>query len=142
MDTPTGLLDNWQIAVVDDDADSLLIIRLLLQRAGATVHEASNGHDGLAMIRLQLPILILTDLSMPVMDGWQMIASVKSDPATAHIPIIALTAHAMMGDRQKALAAGCHNYIPKPILVTEFLPQIIPILNEIPSLAALLTLTK
>ena len=112
---------NWTILMVDDRPDNLFPLRRVLQHIGITVLVASDGLQGLEALTRERPNVILVDLSMPVMDGWQMLAEVKKNPATAEIPMIAVTAHAMAGDKAKALAAGFDGYITKPFRPSEFL---------------------
>ncbi len=91
----------------------LLVDLLTIQ--GYEVHEATNGLEGLEQARKLVPNLILTDMGMPRMSGWEMVPEIKGDPALRHIPVVAITAFAMTGDREKALAIGCDGYISKPI---------------------------
>lgn len=128
------ILNGWDVLIVDDDANSLDIAQLLLQHHGANVQTATNGQEGLDAIARTLPRFILTDISMPVMDGWGMIAALKADPRTASIPIIALTAHAMVSDRQRAIEAGCHNYLSKPLTPSTFIAQLLTLLVDVPEL--------
>ncbi|OQX09632.1 MAG: two-component system response regulator [Desulfobacteraceae bacterium IS3] len=86
-----------------------------LERKGYEVCIAVDGGQGVAMARSEKPELILMDMSLPVLDGWEATRQLKSDPQTASVPIIALTAHAMAGDRDKAMEAGCNDYDTKPI---------------------------
>lgn len=83
------------------------------------VLSASDGEEGIALAESAVPDLILMDLSLPKLDGWTATTRIKQNPALAHIPVIALTAHAMVGDREKALRAGCDDYIAKPIDMRE-----------------------
>jgi len=129
------ILDGWIVLAIDDDVSSLIIIKELTTFCGATTHTAQNGKEGLAKAREMRPDFIITDLSMPVMDGWEMIKQIKADPAIMTIPIIALTAHAMPGDREKAISAGCHNYLSKPLRPDTFANQLMKLLIEIPELA-------
>jgi CheY-like chemotaxis protein len=122
---------NLNVLVVDDDPVGLELILTLLKFNGAKTTGASNGAEGLAFARQLKPNFIISDLSMPVMNGWQMIKALKQDRETMNIPIIALTAHAMRGDRERAIAAGCHNYLSKPIDPYKFLDQIQIILDDI-----------
>src|SRR5262245_11432663 len=115
------ILKGWDVVVVDDDPMSLTVASTILSHYGALVHKAINGHEGLNVIRLVQPKFVISDLSMPVMDGWQMIAELNKDRTMTHIPVIALTAHAMLGDRQKAIAAGFHNYLTKPLTPATFI---------------------
>jgi CheY-like chemotaxis protein len=92
------------------------------------------------MVRKVKPKLIISDLSMPVMDGWEFIEAMKKDRELAGIPTIALTAHAMPGDREKAIAAGFHNYLTKPLTVDTFSSDLVRILIDIPELSGYLGL--
>jgi CheY-like chemotaxis protein len=131
----TPILKDWEVLVVDDDAMSLMVAMMILNHHGAKVHTATNGQEGLEMARLLRPRLIISDLSMPVMDGWMMIDELKRDVSTHTIPAIALTAHAMIGDREKAIAAGFHNYLSKPLTPATFMKDLMRLLNDIPGLA-------
>lgn len=109
------------VLLVEDNADNRRLVRRLAEDFDATVIEADNGAEGVRLAQSELPDLILMDLSLPVMDGWEATRLIKADATTRAIPVIALTAHAMDGDRDKALAAGCDDYISKPIQVGPFL---------------------
>ncbi len=104
-----------QILIVEDNEMNRDVLSRLLSRKGYEVLIAVDGPQGIAMAQQHDPDLILMDLGMPEVDGWQCARILKDDPATSHIPIIALTAHAMVGDRQKALDAGCDEFDTKPI---------------------------
>ena len=95
-----------------------------LQRRGYEVVMAVDGQDGVTMAQAEAPALILMDMSLPVLDGWEASRQLKAAPATAGIPIIALTAHAMSGDREKAIAAGCDDFDTKPIELDRLLAKI------------------
>jgi len=118
-----------RILIVEDVPDNReLLVQLLEDRY--EIHEAEDGKEGLAKAEQLRPDLILMDLSLPVLDGWQASAALKSDSRTRHIPIIAITAHAMVGDEEKALAAGCDGYLSKPVdfielekLINQFLEK-------------------
>jgi CheY-like chemotaxis protein len=86
------------------------------------------------MVEKTAPRLIITDLAMPIMDGWELIARLKGSPDTAHIPVIALTAHAMLDDRQRAIAAGCNHFLVKPITPTTFVNDLLSVIADIPQL--------
>ena len=116
--------------VVEDNFDNLQLIRFLLEQAGYTVLEAHNGLEGIAAAQRENPDLILLDLSMPEKDGWSMAREVKSDPRLAAIPVVAVTAHALPGDRKKALDAGCDDYLSKPLNVSAFRETIARVINE------------
>jgi CheY-like chemotaxis protein len=126
------VLEKWSVLVVDDEEDSLDVASRLLRIAGAQVYMATNGVEALALIRKYRPDFVLSDLSMPEMDGWQLMHTLNNDRTTAHIPVIALTAHAMTGDRERALAAGFVNHITKPLDVDKFIQHLLNILTELP----------
>ena len=103
------------ILVVEDNEANQLLARSVLELDGYTVLMASSGDEALGRIAQTPPDLVLMDLQLPGRDGLSVTRALKHDPATAGIPIVALTAHAMPGDRERALAAGCSGYIVKPI---------------------------
>ena len=113
-----------KILYVEDNDDNVYVVRNRLGRAGFTVLVAVDGEQGLAMATAERPDLILMDLSLPVLDGWEATRRLKTAPETKHIPVIALSAHAMVGDREKALAAGCDDYDIKPIDFTRLRAKI------------------
>jgi len=129
------LLKHWTVLVIDDEADSLLVAQTLLEMCGATVFSAANGKAGLEMARQRRPHFIISDLSMPVVSGWQMIREIKTIPMLQDIPVIALTAHAMVGDRQRAMEAGFHNYLTKPLRPETFINDLLRLLIDVPELA-------
>lgn len=136
MDTiPQNLLEGWEVIVLDDEEDSLEVAEVILMEYGATVYTASDGRAGLELAREIRPRFIISDLSMPGMDGWGFIEALKKDRALAEIPVIALTAHAMIGDRERAIRAGFHNYLTKPLTVTTFMQNLVILLVDIPVLA-------
>ena len=104
-----------KILYVEDNDDNIYVVNNRLGRAGFTILVARDGEQGVAMARAEQPDLILMDLRLPVIDGWEATRRIKADDATRHIPILALSAHAMSGDRARALAAGCDEYETKPI---------------------------
>jgi len=104
-----------RILYVEDNDDNIYVITHRLGRIGFTILVARDGEQGVAMARAEQPDLILMDLRLPVLDGWEATQRIKSDAATRHIPVLALSAHAMTGDRARALAAGCDDYDTKPI---------------------------
>jgi two-component system, cell cycle response regulator DivK len=117
------------ILVVEDQMDNRQILRDLLGNAGYSLVEAENGAEALAAVAKQRPDLILMDIQLPVMDGYEATRRLKSDPATKAIPIIVVTSYALSGDEGKARAAGCDAYVTKPYSprqllakVREFLP--------------------
>jgi CheY-like chemotaxis protein len=129
------LLKGWTVLVVDDELDSQEVASRILRHYGAYVHTAFNGKFGLELACRVRPKFIISDLSMPVMDGWEMLKEIKLNPATRDIPVIALTAHAMVGDRERAIAAGFHNYLTKPLTVKTFMGNLMQLLVDIPGFA-------
>lgn len=113
-----------RILVVEDNMDNYELVRFILERAGYDVFLAVNGRDGVSAARLQKPDLILMDLGMPEMDGWVATQKIKADHATRSIPLYALTAHTLPGDRKRAMDAGCDGYVSKPIHMDGFLNMI------------------
>jgi CheY-like chemotaxis protein len=103
------------ILLVEDHEDNRIVYRTVLQHFGYTVLEAFDGEEGVRRAREELPDLILMDISIPLMDGWEATRLLKADPSTSRIPIIALTAHALAEDRAQAEAVGCDGYLAKPI---------------------------
>jgi len=113
-----------KILYVEDNEDNVFMLKNRLARAGHTVVIATDGAQGVAMALGERPDLILMDLSLPVLDGWQATRQIKASPDTKHIPVIALTAHAMAGDREKALSAGCDDFDTKPVELPRLLAKI------------------
>src|ERR1700729_3941037 len=113
-----------RILYVEDNEDNIFMLKSRLTRAGFTMIVATDGAQGVAMALSERPDLILMDLSLPVLDGWEATRLIKAAPDTKHIPVIALTANAMAGDREKALAAGCDDYDTKPIELPRLLGKI------------------
>lgn len=105
------------VLVVDDEPQNVELIRRIVEEIGLPIRFAAarNGLDGLTQARALRPALVLMDLKMPGLDGLEAARRLKADPATAAIPIVALTAQAMAGDRERALAAGCDGYVTKPV---------------------------
>ena len=117
-DTPT------KIMIVDDNRDSRELALKILKAKGYLIIEARDGQEALEKVPVEKPDLILMDISLPKIDGYEVTRRLKSQEDYKDIPIIALTAHAMKGDKEKALAAGCEGYIPKPINVHELPKQV------------------
>jgi CheY-like chemotaxis protein len=113
-----------KILYVEDNEDNIFMLKNRLTRAGHTVVVATDGAQGIAMASSERPDVILMDLSLPVLDGWQATREIKAAADTKHIPVIALTANAMAGDREKALAAGCDDYDTKPVELPRLLEKI------------------
>jgi len=132
---PTNLLENWDIVVIDDEPDSLEVARYILDYYGANVHTAINGKDGISLVEKTQPRFIISDLSMPEMDGWEFLEALQNKAEQQDIPVIALTAHAMRGDRERAIEKGFHNYLTKPLTALTFIDQLLQLLLDIPQLA-------
>jgi two-component system cell cycle response regulator DivK len=113
-----------KILLVEDNEMNRDMLSRRLMRKGYEVVLALDGQSGVEMAQTQAPDLILIDMSLPVLDGWEATRRLKADTATKHIPVIALTAHAMSGDREKALEAGCNDYDTKPVELLRLLGKI------------------
>lgn len=113
-----------KVLYVEDNDDNIFMLRNRLNRAGYDVVVATDGLQGVAAAAAEQPDLILMDLSLPRLDGWEATRRIKAAPETRHIPVIALTAHAMTGDREKAIAAGCDDFDTKPIELPRLLQKI------------------
>ena len=108
-----------RILVVEDNLDNMTLIVDVLLSLDYEVLQATDGEQGVHMATHEVPDVILMDLSLPRVDGWTATKTIKANDDIKHIPVIALTAHAMVGDRERALAAGCDDYISKPINLQE-----------------------
>ena len=113
-----------RILLVEDNEMNRDMLSRRLTKKGYEIVIAVNGQEGVDMAHKELPDLILMDMSLPLIDGWKATRLLKADEATQRIPIIALTAHAMSGDREKALAAGCDDYDTKPVDLSRLLGKI------------------
>ncbi len=113
-----------RLLLVEDTPEIRDFLSRRLQRRGHEVALANDGRAGVEVARAGRPEVILLDMNLPEMDGWTVARTLKDDPKTATIPIIALTAHALAGDREKALEAGCDDYHPKPVDFSRLLTQI------------------
>ena len=119
-----------RILYVEDNGDNIYVVKKRLTRAGFTILVATDGEQGVAVATAERPDLILMDLSLPVMDGWEATRRLKAASETRHIPVIALTAHAMTGDREKALEAGCDDFDTKPVELARLLGKIQALLPQ------------
>jgi CheY-like chemotaxis protein len=113
-----------RILYVEDNDDNIYVLKNRLTRAGFAVVVAMDGEQGVAMARAEQPDLIIMDLSLPVLDGWEATRQLKAMLETKHIPVVALTAHAMTGDRERALEAGCDDFDTKPVDIPRLLGKI------------------
>jgi len=118
------MTNNILILYVEDNPENRLLIRRVLEVEGYTVAEAENAAKALEFVKTQTPNLILMDINMPDIDGYTLTAQLKTLPNIFDVPIIALTANVMRGDRERTLAAGCDGYIQKPVDVDELPEQI------------------
>jgi two-component system cell cycle response regulator DivK len=118
-----------KILVVEDNEENRDSLSRRLQRRGFEVLVAPDGRVGVATAKAEKPDLILMDMNMPEVDGWEATRQIKADSAMSNVPVIALTAHAMTGDRERAMQAGCTDYHTKPIEFAKLLTQIETILR-------------
>jgi two-component system cell cycle response regulator DivK len=120
-----------KILLVEDNEMNRDMLSRRLQRRGYQVVVALDGQNGLEMTQTEAPDLILMDMGLPVLDGWEATRRLKADAATRHVPVIALTAHAMSSDREKALEAGCDDYETKPVELPRLLAKIETLLSAV-----------
>ena len=113
-----------KILLIEDNEQNRYLATFLLEKQGYVVVSASDGPAGIELARTVQPALILLDIQLPLMDGYNVARELRSDPALGNIPIIAVTSYAMMGDREKSLAAGCNGYMEKPINPDTFVTEI------------------
>jgi two-component system, cell cycle response regulator DivK len=118
------IMSEWKVLIVDDEPDNVKVAQKILSYSGAEVHIARNGVEGLTSLDVFMPTFILLDLSMPEMDGWEMLTRIRRNSTFTNTPVIALTAHAMAGDREKVMQAGFNGYIAKPFRLNSFLEDI------------------
>jgi two-component system cell cycle response regulator DivK len=119
-----------RILVVEDQEDNRQIIRDMLAATDYEIMEAESGEQALEAVAKQRPDLILMDIQLPGMDGYEATRRIKADPALRSIPIIAVTSYALSGEEQKARAAGCDEYVPKPYSPRQLLAKILQYLHE------------
>lgn len=119
-----------KILLVEDNELNRDMLSRRLERKGYEVVIAVDGGEGVQLAGAELPDIILMDMSLPVLDGWEATRQIKRNPSTAHVPVIALTAHAMSGDREQAIAAGCDDYDTKPVELPRLLEKIQALLRR------------
>lgn len=119
-----------KILIVEDNEENRDSLSRRLQRRGFTVVSAADGRAGLDAARTEKPDLVLMDMNMPELDGWEATRQLKASPETQSLPVIALTAHAMSGDRERALQYGCAEYHTKPVEFAKLLAQIESLLQD------------
>ncbi len=113
-----------RILYIEDNEQNLYLVRVIMESANHELHAAENGRKGIEMASSLQPDLILLDIQLPLMDGYAVARELRKRPGLDRIPIIAVTSYAMMGDKEKALEAGCTDYIEKPINPDTFLQQV------------------
>lgn len=121
--------DQKRVLYVEDNPQNMRLVRKYLRMGGYTMLEAETGLDGLAVARNEIPDLILMDINLPDIDGVEATRQIKADHLTQHIPVIALTANAMHGDRERFLDAGCDDYLSKPVSKNDLLERIDYLIN-------------
>ncbi len=119
-----------KILIVEDNEMNLDMLSRRLMRLGFDIVAAKDGETGITMVKHDRPQLVLMDMSLPVVDGWEATRRLKADPDTSDVPVIALTAHAMGGDREKAIQAGCDDYDTKPVDLQRLLGKIRTLLPD------------
>lgn len=117
------------VLIVEDNEDNRIVYSTILRHHGFVVSEALDGEEGIAKARRELPDIILMDISIPLIDGWEVTRQLKGDDATRRIPVIALTAHAMPGDRERAMDVGCDGYLAKPCEPRAVLAEVNRLIN-------------
>ena len=125
-----------KILVIEDTPELLELLAIILRASGHQAITANNGVEGLTAARSELPDLIVADLEMPLMDGFELLRHLKADPLLSSRPVIALTACAMLGDRERVLAAGFSGYLSKPIRAKDLMPQIAAIVPDLAAISA------
>ncbi len=113
-----------RVLVIEDNEQNMYLITFMLERAGHQVVQAQDGLEGIGLAESENPALILLDIQLPEMDGYAVAGELKRNPSTAHVPIVAVTSYAMVGDRERALDAGCSGYIEKPIDPDTFVGEV------------------
>lgn len=124
-------VSNWVVLVVDDEPDSIYLVTEVLNFYGATVYGAKDGVEALAMLERITPDVVLTDLSMPRMDGWTLISKIREHPTMSTLPVVALTA-GYAGDRERGLAAGFTSFLNKPIKAVTLLTDLLERVESLP----------
>ncbi|PKN18951.1 MAG: response regulator [Deltaproteobacteria bacterium HGW-Deltaproteobacteria-6] len=112
------------ILVIEDNEQNLYLVRFILEKNGYQVHAAMDGEAGIDMANQLKPDLILLDIQLPVMDGYAVAQNLRANPQLSGTPIVAVTSHAMVGDREKAMQVGCNGYIEKPINPDTFMAEV------------------
>jgi two-component system cell cycle response regulator DivK len=121
---------NSTILYIEDNSDNRMLVRRVLEAEGYRVVEAEDGFEGIKLLRSTTPDLVLMDINLPELDGYEVTRRLKQVPSMARVPVIAMTANVMRGDREKTLAAGCDGYIAKPIDIDTLPDQIAKFLRK------------
>jgi two-component system cell cycle response regulator DivK len=121
---------NSTILYIEDNSDNRMLVRRVLEAEGYQVVEAEDGQEGIDLLGSTTPDLVLMDINLPELDGYEVTRRLKQVPSMAKVPVIAMTANVMRGDREKTLAAGCDGYIPKPIDIDLLPDQIAKFLRK------------
>ena len=121
--------NQWQVLIVEDEDDSLQVVTKILRYHHINVHVARNGQQCIKMLKQVDPTLVIMDLAMPEMDGWETLMQMRSDPNTAHIPVVAITAFHSANVAQDAMAAGFDAYFPKPPDALSFVDKLTEIIS-------------
>lgn len=116
-----NIAKDWSVLVVEDEFDSIQMVSKILQHYGAQVHVAHNGHECVQMLETITPTIIIMDLALPEMDGWETLAKIRANEATAHIPVAAITAYHSVNVEEDAHRAGFNAYFPKPLNTTSII---------------------
>ncbi len=119
-----------KVLYVEDNFDNRILVRRILQSEGYEILEAENASQAFKILETQIPDVILMDINMPGMDGYTLTNHIKAMPQTSHVPVLALTANVMRGDKERTLQAGCDGYIEKPIDIDLFLEQVAKFSNH------------
>lgn len=128
-------LAGWKVVVVDDEPDNRYVAQAMLESYGAEVHTASDGIQGLEVIRAVNPRFVVADVNMPKMDGEEMVRHMREDETISSIPVIALSAGSMLEDLDRARAAGFHNYLIKPLHPERFVQDLLVMMMDIPGIS-------
>jgi CheY-like chemotaxis protein len=122
-------MSSKSVLIIEDNEQNIYLLTFLLDKYGFDVIQARDGQEGLDMVVTHKPGLILLDIQLPIMDGHGVARRLKQNPDVKHIPVVAVTSHAMSGDKESILAAGCEGYIEKPINPDTFIDQIKPFIT-------------
>jgi CheY-like chemotaxis protein len=123
-------VSRWNVMIVDDEADNLGVVELVFQFHNTQVRKATSGEQCLQIMEQEAPSLLLVDIQMPVMDGYQLLEKVRQNPAWQSIPVVAVTAYARPEDQERIMAAGFDGYIAKPVNVMSLVPDLEQILSR------------